>query len=141
MAEFLLVITIAICVYTDLKSRLIYNWVVIPAAVGGIALNCWSTGLAGLSHSLLGILAGVGLLLIPFLLGGMGAGDVKLLGAVGAIKGAPFVLTVFIAAALVGGVISLAAAIRNRSLRATIPYGPAIGIGAVFSLLICFLPR
>ena len=141
MTDFLLATTIAICVYTDLKNRRIYNWVVLPAAVGGLVMNCWSAGLSGLGHSLAGMLLGAGLLLIPFLLGGMGAGDVKLLGAIGAIKGAPFVLAVFIAAALVGGVISLLAAIRHRSLRVTIPYGPAIGIGAVFSLLICFLPR
>lgn len=141
MVDLILVGAIAISIYTDLRSRRIYNWVVVPAAIGGLALNSWNAGLTGLGQSLSGLALGTGLLLIPFLLGGIGAGDVKLLGAVGALKGIGFVCTAFAVTALAGGVISLLAAVKHCTLKTTIPYGPAIGVGTLVTLLITHLSR
>jgi prepilin peptidase CpaA len=81
----------SICVYTDLRYGKIYNKLTYPAAVVGIALSFFQShpdqyqSAAGLAGSLL--LYG---LLRKF--SGMGAGDVKLMAAVGAIKGFPFVI-------------------------------------------------
>jgi prepilin peptidase CpaA len=47
------------------------------------------------------------LLVIPFALGGIGAGDVKLLGIIGALKGPDFVFIAFLAAAITGGIMSV----------------------------------
>lgn len=136
MADLILLAIIIISIYSDLRYRRIYNWMVFSAATGGLALNLAAGGAAGLRSSLAGMLLGVGLLLIPFLLGGMGAGDVKLLGAVGALKGISFVCLTFTAAALIGGIMGLIAIIKHRSFRATIPYGLAIGLGTLIAMII-----
>ena len=141
MADLVLLAIIIFSIYTDLRYRRIYNWVVFSAAAGGLALNLAAGGVAGLRGSLAGLLLGVGLLLIPFLLGGIGAGDVKLLGAVGALKGIGFVCLTFAAAALIGGIIGLIAIIKHRSFSTTIPYGPAIGLGTLVAMIIINMSR
>ncbi|HEX3031514.1 MAG TPA: A24 family peptidase [Bacillota bacterium] len=112
----LLWVTILISLYTDVKSRRIYNKVVIPAMVLGLGLNGLEQGWPGLVFSLEGLLVGLGLFLIPFLLGGIGAGDVKLMGAIGAIKGFPFVILTGLGTGVAGGVIALIILIRQGQL-------------------------
>jgi prepilin peptidase CpaA len=113
-------------------------------------------GWAGFSDSGLGLLAGLGIMLIPFVLGAMGAGDVKLMAAIGALKGPHFVLSVAVYASLAGGLLAVSYLIRQRRLGATlrylsfgwlpalqgkgqkagsIPYAPAIAAGALLALL------
>ena len=77
-------------------------------------LNILYYGFEGLKLSFLGFLAGLGILIIPYLFGGMGAGDVKLLAFVGAAKGVTFVVNSAIYMAFVGGVISLVILILNK---------------------------
>ncbi|WJV30892.1 A24 family peptidase [Rossellomorea sp. AcN35-11] len=48
-------------------------------------------------------MVGAGTLLLPFLLGGMGAGDVKLMGAIGALMGSAFTLKAFVVISVIGG--------------------------------------
>src|ERR1043166_490256 len=92
----------------DLRERRIPNWLVLVALTGGSVLNFWQ-GLPQLLSSLEGFGLGVGIFLIPFALGWLGAGDVKLLGAVGAVLGAHWLPRVIFYSALVGGVFALAA--------------------------------
>src|SRR5262249_41827165 len=79
----------AICAYTDLRHGKIYNKLTYPAVVLGIALSFFQSNpdpyqsAAGLA----GALCFYGLLRK---FSGMGAGDVKLMAAIGAIKGLPF---------------------------------------------------
>lgn len=136
----------------DYKSRRIPNFITFSAMVLGLVLNTFQGGFKGLEESLLGLLLGGGLLLIPFVLGGMGAGDVKLLAAVGALAGPHFVFYTFIYAALAGGVMALAVLLfRGRTFSVLnnmvltvvfpgqslvksnlgIPYGIAIFIGTL----------
>ncbi|MDD3889846.1 MAG: prepilin peptidase [Syntrophomonadaceae bacterium] len=96
-----------ICLITDLRERRIYNLVLLPALIFGLIYNIFIGGWAGLGQSLLGLLVGLGVLIVPFALGGMGAGDVKLLAIIGAIKGPAFVLYTTIGMGLTGGVIGL----------------------------------
>jgi prepilin peptidase CpaA len=96
-----------ICTATDIRSRRIYNKVVFPAMGGAIAAHAAFGGWDGLAHALLGLAVGLGILLVPFLLGGMGAGDVKLLALIGTIKGAPFVLTASVYIAIAGAIMAL----------------------------------
>jgi len=93
--------------YTDLRFRKIPNCLVFPAALGAVAWHCLSGGIGGLLFSLKGLTLGMALLLPPYLLGGIGAGDVKLLGMVGAFKGLRFVFDSFLLAAFSGGLMSV----------------------------------
>jgi prepilin peptidase CpaA len=154
----ILIVVLLICLITDLKSRKIYNKVLFPTVIVAFIGNFIMSGLAGVTTSILGFLLGLGILLIPFLLGGMGAGDVKLLAVIGSLKGSAFVFTTAIYMALVGGVIALVIIFMKKgrakglfyhflgkkhgieipyeksALSATFPYGVAIVAGALFAL-------
>ncbi|TWU06074.1 A24 family peptidase [Stieleria varia] len=87
----------AIALMTDLKNRRIPNWLTVAAAITGLSWHAYENGLAGVAASLGGFATGFGVLLVLWLIGGGGGGDVKLMGAVGAWLGAMPTLVVFIA--------------------------------------------
>ncbi len=103
---------------TDWRSRRIPNWLTVTALLIGIVTNSWSYGWAGAKSSLLG--SGLGLLLLlPFvLIRSLGAGDWKLVGALGAFLGPQRLLTVLFTTLLVAGVMALVLVIwKGRFLR------------------------
>src|SRR5213594_4005417 len=69
---------------SDARTRRIPNALVAAGASAGLILNSWTGGGEGLTRSLLGLVAGFCVYLPFFLLRGMGGGDVKLMGALGA---------------------------------------------------------
>lgn len=160
MLDIFLLIILLICVITDIKNRKIYNKVIYPSLLITFVFHFASSGWTGLSHSFLGFLIGFSILLIPYMLGGMGAGDVKLLALIGAIKGGAFVFQSFLYIALIGALMAgmiiifrrdmlksivyyiaslkggtkLPGGISRGSLTATYPYGVAIALGAVVKM-------
>lgn len=102
-----LAVVLIVCAITDLISRKIYNVVLIPALLFAIGYNWYQGGWPGFGQSLLGMLIGLLILIIPFAKGGMGAGDVKLLAVVGAFKGMQFVVYSAIGMGLAGGIMAL----------------------------------
>jgi prepilin peptidase CpaA len=112
----LLVVTAAII---DCRTRKIPNWLTLSSCLAGVLANSFFHGLPGLFVSLAGLLAGFSLLIFVYLLGGMGAGDVKLLSAVGAFIGPRLVFHAFIWMAICGGVMAFALIIYKKSLVAT----------------------
>jgi len=100
----LLLIASSIC---DLIQGKVPNFLSITGAITGCAFHFSSQGVDGLFFSLFGIVIGVGLLLVPYILGGMGAGDVKLMGAVGSFLGAKAVFEAFLLIAVLGGIYSV----------------------------------
>ncbi|MDI6709584.1 MAG: prepilin peptidase [Bacillota bacterium] len=107
-SDVILLILVAVCAVTDVRGGRIHNWATAPAAAAGLALGLALDGPGGLWLGLQGLLLGLGLLLIPYLGGHVGAGDVKLLGAIGALKGPAFVLYAGLWGAVAGGVLALA---------------------------------
>jgi len=104
---------------TDVRERRIPNLVTGPAIAAGLALHAICGGLRGLGDSALaGVIAG-GIFLVFFLAGGMGAGDVKLMAAVGCFSGLSSLPLVVISTAIAGGVLALAIGIYNRRLGET----------------------
>jgi prepilin peptidase CpaA len=99
-----LLLTLA-CAVTDIRRGKIYNKLTYPSAALGLGLSFVLAPPDTLlsAAGLLGALIGYGLL---WRIGGMGAGDVKLMAAVGALKGLPFVFFgsfyIFCAASLAG---------------------------------------
>ena len=116
-ADTLLVAILAICVFTDLKSRKIYNVVVYPALIWAIGVHALTAGWSGLVYSLLGFAVGLGVLLVPYLMGGMGAGDVKLLALVGALEGYGFVLGASVYMSIIGALMAIGIIVFKNGFR------------------------
>lgn len=151
-----------IAAIVDIRTRKIPN--ALTATMAGIGLGLAATGLSGLSvwASMAGFALGLALMMPGHLLGATGAGDVKLMAAVGAVVGPATVITAFLFAAVAGGVLAVVIAARRRRLGATIArtgrlitaptdarqeirsasgarrfaYGPAIAVGSVLAGLI-----
>jgi prepilin peptidase CpaA len=103
-----------ISLITDVYKRRILNIITIPSILIAIVYYTVTLGVPGLIFSGKGFIVGLGLLLIPYLLGGMGAGDVKLMAAIGALMGTSFVFYSFIYTALVGGAIAIILIIKEK---------------------------
>ncbi len=84
------------------------NWLTFHFVVGGLAYAAWMAGWAGLTWSLAGMTLGLMLLMPLYAIGGMGAGDVKLLAGVGAWMGPALTLGAFAVSAIVGGLMAVA---------------------------------
>ncbi|TDL73866.1 prepilin peptidase [Rhodococcus qingshengii] len=120
MENIILIIVLIICLFTDIKSRKILNTVTLPAIIFGLVINIFYTGFDGFMYSGRGFLVGLSLLLVPYMLGGMGAGDVKLMAAIGALMGTSFVFYSFIYTALIGGVLAIVLIFHKRGFMNTI---------------------
>lgn len=94
---------VALCVVADVRSRRIPNLLSGPGMLLGIALNAFYRGGAGVAASLSGLLLTVAVLLWPFAMGGIGGGDVKMMGAVGAFLGPRLALMGLVMGVILGG--------------------------------------
>ena len=103
-----LIITLGIASIMDLYFFRIPNWLTFPALSFAIAHFAITGGFEGFLFSLAGAGTGFVLLLLPYMLGGTGAGDVKLLGAVGGFLGPKGVFAVFIISGILSGIYALA---------------------------------
>jgi prepilin peptidase CpaA len=156
----LILILLAITSFiTDITKKKIYNIQTYPSMALGLILGYAVGGGYGILMSLAGLLTGLALLFIIFIAGGIGAGDVKLLGAIGALKGSVFVLWTMFYTGLIGGVMAFALLIWKGKLLSTfknlfaflrhpikaqedqnpegrmyLPYGVAISLGSVWAL-------
>lgn len=92
----------------DLSRRQISNWIPGSALAGGVVLQTVQHGWRGAGSALAGALAGAGVFLVFYLLGGMGGGDVKLMAGFGALLGVPLLLQAALWTAGCGGVMALA---------------------------------
>lgn len=120
LSEVALSITLSIAAYTDWRERRIYNKLLGPAFLLAIILHAFSGGLDGFRISIYGAILGFALLLLPYFLGGMGAGDVKLLAVIGAFGGPEFVVHSFLYGAIIGGIISAGYLSRRGALGVTL---------------------
>lgn len=98
----LLAVLIPACA-TDLWRHKIPNLITYPGLLAGLLWGFFSAGLAGLGNHLLGAVTAGFPLLLMFLGGSLGGGDVKLMAAVGAIMGFPTAINALFASIMVGG--------------------------------------
>ena len=163
MKLLLLVPLAVVVIYHDVRYRRIPNVVVLAALIAGLTINISYGGWRGALSSL----GGFGVAFIPMFLmhvfGAMGAGDVKLFAAIGAVVGLPLVPMTFVVVVLLGGLLAVYSMIRSRTVfstmhgvlrmfvgilpgwemprfslpadrQHTIPYGVAIMIGSVVAV-------
>jgi prepilin peptidase CpaA len=160
----LLLVPLAIIIaYYDVRYRRIPNAFVLATLAGGLSINLIYAGLGGVLTSLGGCALAFIPLFILHIFGGMGAGDVKLFAAIGAVVGTSLVMPTLLIVVLTGGVIAVYSMIRNGTVRATmqrvlmilvgllpgwqmprfavpadrrhtIPYGVAIMLGSLISV-------
>ncbi len=145
----------------DVRTRRIPNWLTAGIAAGGFGL-AFGGGSVTPAQAGLGLLAGLLLMMPGHLIGATGAGDVKLMAAVGAMVGPGLVLRAFLYTAVAGGVFALAVATQRGLLVSTLQeaghlvmapadakqtiesparanrfaYGPAIAVGTLVALLV-----
>ena len=100
-------IVLMVATVTDLRFQKIPNILTFPVMVTALAYHGITNGLDGLLFSAAGLALGIALLILPYLLGVMGAGDVKLMGAVGAILGARGAFIAFLFTGIAGGIYAL----------------------------------
>ena len=98
----------------DLRFHRIPNLLTYPTMCGAVVYHFVTNGNEGVLFSTGGLVLGIAILLVPYLLGGMGAGDVKLMGAVGAALGPKGVFIALIFAGIFGGIYALAVLFLNR---------------------------
>ena len=110
---------VVIAAATDLWKFKVYNALTFPTLVAGLAASAWAGGGWGLVEGLRGASLGFGLLLLPFAMGGVGAGDVKLLAALGTWLGPWLTLHVFLASAVAAGLYALALSAIGHGAAAT----------------------
>jgi len=148
-------------VFTDVRTRRIPNW--LTGAIAGAAFGlAFGGGPVTPMRALLGLVVGLALMLPGHIIGATGAGDVKLMAAVGAVVGPDVIFRAFLYSAVAGGVLAVVVAVRRGRLGTTLKattnlvtqpvhakraieasdranrfaYGPAIAVGTFFSLVV-----
>jgi len=96
---------VAACIAVDIRERRIPNALSGPAMLVGLVLNGVLFGTNGLLAGLAGFAVAVAVLIVPFALGGIGAGDLKMMAAVGALLGPRLALAGLLAGMILGGVV------------------------------------
>ena len=98
---------VLVATITDLQQRKVYNLLTFPMMLTGIIHHGLAEGWSGIAGSCLGIGVAVVVLLIPFAMGLMGGGDLKLMAAIGAWLGWQSVLVITLASCLLNAVVSI----------------------------------
>jgi prepilin peptidase CpaA len=108
--------TLVVAAIIDGWKLKVPNWLTLPMIVGGWVYSGVALGWAGFGWSVAATAVGLALLLPAYSIGGMGAGDVKLLAGVGAWLAAPLTLVyAFCVSALIGGAIALAMIVYRKA--------------------------
>lgn len=165
VSTILLVPLAALIAYYDVRYRRIPNAFVLATLSSGLGMNAILNGWHGVYSSIAGCAFAFGLMFMLHVFGAMGAGDVKLFAAIGAVTGVQLVLPTFFVVILTGGFLAIVSIIRagivittmQRVLQIlvgllpgwpmpkfavpadrkhTIPYGVAITMGSIISVLI-----
>ncbi len=105
--KFFLTIVLLIALVHDIRFKKIPNWLTFTTIAVAVPYHTVTNGVAGFLFSIEGVGVGIAVLIIPYLMGGMGAGDAKLMGAIGGVLGPKGVFVAFLSTALVGGFYAL----------------------------------
>ena len=124
LIKVLLVTLAVITLWTDGRQHKIYNKVLLPYFLVAFLIQ----PIISLEGATLGFL----FLLLPYLYGGIGAGDVKLLAVYGAFLGPHLIVTTFFYGAILGGLVALYKKFKKEK---TFAYGIALSLGAILTIV------
>jgi prepilin peptidase CpaA len=113
----LVCVILIVAAYIDGKEFRVPNWLTFPMVLSGLIFNVVIAGWLGLGHGLLGMTVGLLCLLPLYAVGGMGAGDVKLMAGVGAWLGWETTLFAFCISTFVGAIMGIAMVLHRRSFK------------------------
>ena len=166
MSDAVVVTVLAACgcasIVIDVRTRRVPNVLTFGLAAAGLALSALHLSGVGVWSALGGLALGLVLMLPGHVIGATGAGDVKLMAAVGAVVGPDLALRAFLYSAVAGGVFAIVVATRRGVLATTLQdttrlvtapaaarqtiessgranrfaYGPAIAVGTLFSVMV-----
>lgn len=125
------IVLVAAAAQADVRTRTIPNALTFPALLLGLAMHTTLDGFDGLKSSLAGVALAGAILLPGWRFRWMGAGDVKLMAAVGAWLAWPQALIAVLASLVMGGAISLVVAIRRGVLRQAVSHAAVMAQAAV----------
>jgi len=158
-ALLVLACVLIVAVYLEVREHRIPNWLTFSGMAIGLLLG-FARGMPFLRESVVGLIIGFGFLFVFYMFGGVGGGDVKLMGAVGALMGTHLIKPVLFFTALVGAIMALTVLVWRRDFwvgieftlkkllfwrrsdnsalvpgtPVTIPYGIAIAAGCLVAL-------
>jgi prepilin peptidase CpaA len=158
---FVLALGLATAVVLDVRTRRIPNWLTAGIAAAGFGISAGG-GQVSVAQAALGMTIGLALMLPGHIIGATGAGDVKLMAAVGAVVGPAPIVSVFLFSAVAGGAFAVAIAMRRGLMQQTLfattrlvtspsdarqaieasgranrfAYGPAIAAGTLLSFMV-----
>lgn len=156
-----LALMLAVAVYVELKERRIPNWLTLSGMALGLLIAYWQ-GTPAFASSIIGLIIGFGFLFIFYVFGGVGGGDVKLMGAAGALMGRFLIQEALVYTAFIGAFLAVLMVIWRKDFWARIawgfkqlaywkknesgemkpatpiavPYGIAIALGCLLALLV-----
>ena len=110
----------AVAVVTDVRQRRIPNWLTYPGIIGGVILRGMLLGKKGIGTALAGCLLAGGIFLLFYVVRAMGAGDVKLVAAIGSLLGPADAVVMLLATAICGGILATVYALYRRRFRTTL---------------------
>jgi len=111
----LVAVTLIYAAWIDGKELRVPNWITFPMVLAGLIYSAAVGGWAGLGDGLIGMCVGLATLMPLYAVGGMGAGDVKLMAGIGAWLGAMVTWEAFLWSAVVGGLMALVMVVKRRA--------------------------
>lgn len=108
-------LVLIVAAYIDGRQLRVPNWITFPMVLSGIAYHAWCSGLEGTGQALVGMCVGLICLLPLYSVGGMGAGDVKLMAGVGAWLGATVTFYAFCVSTVVGAVLAVLMVAKRKA--------------------------
>jgi prepilin peptidase CpaA len=119
-----LVVVLVSAAIDDVRTSKIHNWITYPAMLVGLIGHCFGgvdidAQRLGFGGALIGLLVGFAPMFLAWRAGGVGGGDAKLMGAVGALTGWKFALATLVYGLMVAGLMAIIVMLRKRIMRRT----------------------
>jgi len=116
LSQFILIILLLTAAFFDVKEKKIPNLLTFPVMLAGLISNIIISSLNGVVFSFAGFFLGLAIFFVPFALGYMGAGDVKLMAAIGALMGWRFTVLSSLFSAIAGAIVVFGYLIYKKKL-------------------------